>query len=92
MQQHGIRARTKRKLVVTILSKLSLPVAPNLVQRRFTPRPQTTCGVETSATYRPTRAGCTWLRSSRTDQPSSGELEPGAAHEGGFGKDALAMA
>jgi hypothetical protein len=37
MQQHGIRARTKRKFVVTTDSRHSLPVAPDLVQRRFTP-------------------------------------------------------
>ena len=37
MQQHGIRARTKRKFVVTTDSKHSLPVAPDLVQRRFNP-------------------------------------------------------
>lgn len=38
MQQHGIRARTKRKFVVTTDSKHHLPVAPDLVQRRFTPQ------------------------------------------------------
>jgi putative transposase len=37
MQQHGIRAKTKRKFVVTTDSKHSLPVAPDLVQRRFKP-------------------------------------------------------
>jgi hypothetical protein len=37
MQQHCIRARTKRKFVVTTDSRHSLPVAPDLVQRRFTP-------------------------------------------------------
>lgn len=37
MQQHGIRARTKRKFVVTTDSRHSLPVAPDLVQRRFNP-------------------------------------------------------
>ncbi|MDT4841985.1 IS3 family transposase ISCte2 [compost metagenome] len=37
MKQHGIRARTKRKFVVTTDSKHSLPVAPDLVQRRFNP-------------------------------------------------------
>jgi transposase InsO family protein len=37
MQQHGIRARTKRKFVVTTDSKHSLPIAPDLVQRRFNP-------------------------------------------------------
>ncbi len=37
MQQHGIKARTKRKFVVTTDSRHSLPVAPDLVQRRFNP-------------------------------------------------------
>lgn len=37
MKQHGIKARTKRKFVVTTDSKHSLPVAPDLVQRRFNP-------------------------------------------------------
>lgn len=65
MQQHGIRAKTKRKFVVTTDSRHSLPVAPDLVQRRFTtPRRPTSSGVATSPTSRPTRAGCTWLRSS----------------------------
>ncbi len=35
MKQHGIRAKTKRKFVVTTDSKHDLPVAPYLVQRRF---------------------------------------------------------
>ena len=38
MQEHGIRARTKRKFVVTTDSKHHLPIAPDLVQRRFTPQ------------------------------------------------------
>ncbi len=38
MQQHGIRARTKRKFVVTTDSKHHLPIAPDLVQRRFMPQ------------------------------------------------------
>ncbi len=37
MQQHGIKARTKRKFVVTTDSRHSLPVAPDLVQRHFNP-------------------------------------------------------
>jgi transposase InsO family protein len=37
MKQHGIRAKSKRKFVVTTDSRHSLPVAPDLVQRRFTP-------------------------------------------------------
>jgi hypothetical protein len=34
---HGIRARCKRKFVVTTDSKHHLPIAPDLVQRNFTP-------------------------------------------------------
>ena len=37
MQQHGIKARTKRKFMVTTDSRHSLPVALDLVQRRFNP-------------------------------------------------------
>jgi transposase InsO family protein len=37
MKQHGIRAKTKRKFVVTTDSKHDLPIAPDLVQRRFNP-------------------------------------------------------
>ncbi|MEJ5898391.1 IS3 family transposase [Aquabacterium sp. G14] len=37
MQRHGIKARTKKKFVVTTDSKHHLPVAPDLVQRRFNP-------------------------------------------------------
>jgi putative transposase len=36
MQQHGIRARCKRKFVVTADSKHQLPIAPDLLQRNFT--------------------------------------------------------
>jgi transposase InsO family protein len=37
MQRHGIRAKGKRKFVVTTDSKHNLPVAPDLVQRQFNP-------------------------------------------------------
>jgi transposase InsO family protein len=37
MQLHGIRARGKRKFVVTTDSKHGLPVAENLLARDFTP-------------------------------------------------------
>jgi transposase InsO family protein len=37
MQRHGIRAKGKKKFVVTTDSRHSLPVAPDLVQRRFNP-------------------------------------------------------
>ena len=37
MQQHGLKAKTKRKFVVTTDSRHHLPVAPDLVQRSFNP-------------------------------------------------------
>jgi putative transposase len=37
MQRHGIKARGKRKFVVTTDSKHNLPIAPNLLQRNFAP-------------------------------------------------------
>ncbi len=36
MQRHGIKARGKRKFVVTTDSKHNLPIAPNLLARNFT--------------------------------------------------------
>ena len=58
MASHGIRAKTKRKFVVTTDSKHKLPVAPDLVQRRFTPQApnQLLCG---DITYIATDEG--WL-------------------------------
>ncbi len=37
MQRHGIRARHKRKWIATTNSNHSLPIAPNLLERNFTP-------------------------------------------------------
>jgi len=37
MRQHGIKAKPQRKFLVTTDSRHSLPVAPDLVQRRFNP-------------------------------------------------------
>jgi transposase InsO family protein len=37
MQRHGIKARGKRKFVVATDSKHNLPIAPNLLERNFTP-------------------------------------------------------
>lgn len=37
MQRHGIKARGKRKFVVTTDSKQDLPIAPNLLERNFAP-------------------------------------------------------
>jgi transposase InsO family protein len=36
MKEHGIKARGKRKFVVTTDSKHNLPIAANLLQRNFT--------------------------------------------------------
>ena len=36
MQRHGIKARSKRKFVVTTDGKHKLPIAPNLLERNFT--------------------------------------------------------
>ena len=59
MQQHGIRAKTQHKFVVTTDSRHSLPVAPDLVQRRFNPDAlgQLWCGDITTSP--PTKVGCT---------------------------------
>lgn len=38
MKRHDIRARTKRKFVVTTDSKHKLPIAPNLINRQFSPQ------------------------------------------------------
>lgn len=40
MQRHGIKARGKRKFVVTTDSKHNLPIAENLLNRNFTPATQ----------------------------------------------------
>jgi transposase InsO family protein len=60
MKQHGIKARTKRKFAVTTDSRHSLPVAPDLVQRRFKPEEpnQLWCG---DITYIPTDEGGLYL-------------------------------
>ena len=37
MREHGIRARHKRRYRVTTDSKHGLPIAPNLLDRKFEP-------------------------------------------------------
>ena len=92
MQQHGIKARTKRKFVVTTDSRHSLPVAPDLVQRRFNPEApnQLWSG---DITYIPTDEGWLYLAAvidlfSR--QVVGWSLQPHM--QAGLVKDALAMA
>ena len=63
MQQHGIKARTKRKFVVTTDSGHHLPVAPDLVQRQFNPDAPNQIWTG-DITYLATDEGwCTWLAS-----------------------------
>lgn len=61
MQANGIRARGKRKFVVTTDSKHNLPIAENLLQRNFTPVAPNTVWTG-DITYAPTRAGYIWRR------------------------------
>jgi transposase InsO family protein len=58
MQQHGIRARAKRKYKATTDSRHSLPVAPNLLQRQFNP-PAPNAAWSSDLTYIATDEG--WL-------------------------------
>ena len=61
MQEHGIKARGKRKFVATTDSKHKLPIAANLLQRNFTAAAPIRYGRATSPISRPGRVGCTWL-------------------------------
>ena len=61
MKLHGIRARSKRKFVVTTDSRHDLPVASNLLNRDFAPAEPDRVW-SSDITSPPTRAGCTWLR------------------------------
>ena len=58
MQAHGVRGRVKRKYVSTTDSKHALPVAPNLVQRQFSPAAPDRIWCS-DITYLPTEQG--WL-------------------------------
>ena len=58
MKDHGIKARGKRKFVVTTDSKHSLPIAPNLLNRNFQPDAPD-CVWTSDITYIQTDAG--WL-------------------------------
>lgn len=92
MASHGIRAKTKRKFVVTTDSKHSLPVAPDLVQRRFTPQApnQLLCG---DITYIQTDEGWLYLAAVMdmfSRQVVGWSLQPHM--QSSLVKDAMAMA
>ena len=77
MQQHGIKAKTKRKFVVTTDSCRSLPVAPDLVQRRFNPGVpnQLWSGDNTSIQ---TILRCFFMKPLEVCPTSGGQFKPGA--------------
>jgi putative transposase len=92
MQQHGIKARTRRKFVVTTDSRHNLPVAPDLVQRRFNPEApnQLWCS---DITYIATDEGWLYLAAVidlHSRQVVGWSLQPHM--EAGLVRDALAMA
>lgn len=90
MQRHGIRAKGKRKFVVITDSAHRLPVAPDLVQYRFTPTARATwCGAATSPTS-PPRGLAVAGRRTRPAQPPSGGLEPAGLQQTSLVKDGLA--
>ena len=61
MQQHGIRARGKRRFrIATTDSRHDLPIAPNLLDRNFAAASPTRYGSATLLTSRPTKDGCFW--------------------------------
>lgn len=60
MQENGIKAKHKRRFKVTTDSKHNLPVAPNLLDRHFTPAPPIRSGHLTSPTCGKMTAGCIW--------------------------------
>jgi transposase InsO family protein len=58
-RQH--KAKTKRKFVVTTNSKHNLPVAPDLVQRKFNPEaPNQLCSGDITYIATDEGCGCTW--------------------------------
>ena len=60
MRENGIRARHKRRFKVTTDSRHNLPVAPNLLDRNFTPDARIESGHPTSPICGQTKAGCIW--------------------------------
>jgi len=61
MQKHGIRARGKRRFrVVTTDSRHDLPIAPNLLNRNFTPAGPNQAWTGDLTYMLPRRAGCFW--------------------------------
>lgn len=65
MKLHGIKARTRRRFKATTDSRHNLPVAPNLLQREFSPaRPDRTCAQSWFLTR------CVWHGSAVAPRPA----------------------
>jgi putative transposase len=64
MQQHGIKARGKRRFKATTDSRHQLPVAPNLLGQRFDVASPDRAWAGDITNSPPTKAGCTWRWSS----------------------------
>ena len=60
MKEHGIKARGKRKFVVTTDSKHNLPIAPNLLNRNFQPDAPNCVWTSDTRIFKPILAGCIW--------------------------------
>jgi putative transposase len=60
MRENGIRARHKRRFKATTDSKHSLPVAPNLLDRHFTPAAPNQVWTSDTPICGQMKAGCTW--------------------------------
>ena len=82
MHTHGIKARSKRKFVVTTDSKHDLPIAENLLARDFTPSGARPGLDQRHHLHRHRRRLAVPGRSDRPVQPPGGGLEHAAAHAG----------
>lgn len=60
MQENGIKAKHKRRFKLTTDSKHNLPVAPNLLERNFTPEAPNQAWTSDITYLWTTKAGCIW--------------------------------
>lgn len=81
MHENGIRARHKRRYKATTGSKHSLPAAPNLLDRNFTPAAPNQAWTADLTPSGPMKAGVPGCRA-RSIQPGSDRLVDQAADDG----------
>jgi len=60
MREHGLKARHKRRFKATTDSKHSLPIAPNALDRKFTPSVPNVAGAAYITISARPRVGYTW--------------------------------